>query len=616
MRWTSQLKRRRGVLIGVIVVSALYLWSRADCDWIALDEGTLAHPAERVLQGEWPHRDFDDVYSGGQASYHALLFRLLGTDLFSLRVGLFAFSLGFVAASYAIAVRFCKPWLAGLVTLICLGWSVPNYFAGMPSWYNLFFATFSILAILKHMEGGRLQWLFVAGLLLGISSLFKITAVYAAAAVLLFLIYREQSMAAQGKRSGGKAYSVLVLAGLSCFVFALGMLVSRRPSAASIAHFWLPGFILAAALVINERKLYQRPRKGRLQNMLRMACPFLGGFLLPMILFAIPYAMSSSLDDLWQGIFIKPQVRFQRIQVDLPPLSTQALVLPLALVLAGGAWWKWRRTERVATVLCGLGLGLALVFGGRQAVYEDVWESVRAIIPVLVLVSCPVFIGRGTDSRQLLFLLIAMAAMVSMVQIPLSLAVYLCYAMPLAILAAAGLAMLRKSVPRRVLLVFMVFYLLYPVLWINRTYSFTLGLRRDTIENESPLGLAKAHLQVAPHWVEIYDALVAEVDKHSSRGDFIYATVDSPDVYFLCDRKNPTRSLFELFDDDFLEDPAGRVERIKQTIDEKKVKVVVLRWGGERYSGKIPSDLLEWLLAHFPHSAQMPYDYFTVLWRE
>lgn len=612
----ARLKSRGGIFAVVLIVSVLHLWNRMDCDWIPFDEGTIAHAAERALQGQWPHRDFDDIYTGGQASYHALLFRLFGTDLFSMRIGLFVFTVGFVAAVYAIAMRFCKPWLAGAVTLLCLVWSVPNYFTGMPSWYNLFFATFSVLAILKHMESGHAHWLFAAGLCIGVSFLFKIVAIYAASAVLLFLIYREQSMAAEGERSGSKAYSILVLAGLASFVFFLGTLAARRPDAATILHFWIPGLALASVLAINERKLYQRPRAGRLPNMLRMAVPFLGGVLLPAVLFAIPYAMSSSLDDLWQGVFVKPQVRFEAAQANLPPLSTQMLVLPLAVVLAGGAYWKSRRIETVVMTLGAIGLGIALFFGGRQAVYEDVWGSVRALIPALVLVACPVFIGRGSGAKQLLFLLTAMAALVSVVQFPLSLGVYLCYALPLAILAVAALAMLRKSIPRRVLMVAMCFYLLYAAVWINGTYTYTLGMRRDKVEQELPLQLPRAHLQVAPHWVELYQALVAEVEKHSSRGDFIYAAFDSPDVYFLCDRKNPTRSLFEMFDRDFSGDSGDRVERIKRTIEEHRVKVVVLRWGGERFSGKVPPELLEWLLQKFPHAVQMPHDYFTVLWRD
>ena len=40
------------------------------------------------------------------------------------------------------AARFVPPISAALVTAVAVAWSVPNYFASMPSYYNLFLATF------------------------------------------------------------------------------------------------------------------------------------------------------------------------------------------------------------------------------------------------------------------------------------------------------------------------------------------------------------------------------------------------------------------------------------------------------------------------------------------
>jgi len=53
------------------------------------DEGTLGQAAERVLQREMPHRDFEDPYTGGLSYLDALVFRLLGPNLIGLRFPLF-----------------------------------------------------------------------------------------------------------------------------------------------------------------------------------------------------------------------------------------------------------------------------------------------------------------------------------------------------------------------------------------------------------------------------------------------------------------------------------------------------------------------------------------------
>src|SRR5215831_11435632 len=120
------------ILLVVWIISAVYVGGFIDRGWIPHDEGTLAQSAERVLDGELPHRDFDEIYAG--------TFKFLGANLIYIRYVFFAFFLMFVPALYAIALRFASPWLAAAITLLGVVWSVPNYFAGLPSWYNLFFA--------------------------------------------------------------------------------------------------------------------------------------------------------------------------------------------------------------------------------------------------------------------------------------------------------------------------------------------------------------------------------------------------------------------------------------------------------------------------------------------
>ncbi len=198
------------------ILSGVYAAGFLDRGWFPSDEGLLAQSAERVLGGEMPHRDYHEVYTGGLAYLHALAFRLLGVKLLSLRWLLFLSFLLFVPAVYAIAVRMVSPVIAGLVTLLLVAWSVPNYFASLPSWYNLFLATFGVLAVLRHVDTGKSSWLFVAGLCGGLSILIKIVGLYYVAAAFFFLIYREQLLAfarPRRRREGAACvlYSKIVL---------------------------------------------------------------------------------------------------------------------------------------------------------------------------------------------------------------------------------------------------------------------------------------------------------------------------------------------------------------------------------------------------------------------
>jgi 4-amino-4-deoxy-L-arabinose transferase-like glycosyltransferase len=58
----------------------------------------------------------------------------------------------------------------------------------MPSWYNLFFATFGAAALLRYSERGGRGWLVVAGVMGGCSVAVKITGCYYIAACLLYFV--------------------------------------------------------------------------------------------------------------------------------------------------------------------------------------------------------------------------------------------------------------------------------------------------------------------------------------------------------------------------------------------------------------------------------------------
>src|SRR5271155_4183319 len=81
------------VLMVVWALSAVYMGTHLKRGWVPHDEGAFAESAQRVLKGELPHRDFDEIYTGGLAYLHALAFRELGTNLASMRYMLFAFFL-------------------------------------------------------------------------------------------------------------------------------------------------------------------------------------------------------------------------------------------------------------------------------------------------------------------------------------------------------------------------------------------------------------------------------------------------------------------------------------------------------------------------------------------
>ena len=243
------------VLGAVLAIAAVYVGAHIGSGWVPADDGILSQSALRVMQGQLPHRDFAEIYTGGLSVVHALAFRVFGVSLLSLRICVFLFFLAWIPAVYYIALRFTSAVAAGLVTLMVVAWSFPNYPAAMPSWYNLFFATFGAAALLRYLDVRRARWLFVAGICGGISILIKVIGAYYIAGVLLFLAFLEQSDEQSDHESAetGKSavpYRVFTTSALMLFLalgaviavlafaggaFALPMLLDRHGDAARIA---------------------------------------------------------------------------------------------------------------------------------------------------------------------------------------------------------------------------------------------------------------------------------------------------------------------------------------------------------------------------------------------
>src|SRR5690349_16792328 len=86
-----------------------FCWRR----WLPWDDGTMAQAAERLLQGQLPHRDFNEGYTGGLTWLHSVAFRVFGVSIWSLRTTLFVFAVATIPVWYYIARRFGSPLLAG-----------------------------------------------------------------------------------------------------------------------------------------------------------------------------------------------------------------------------------------------------------------------------------------------------------------------------------------------------------------------------------------------------------------------------------------------------------------------------------------------------------------------
>ncbi len=600
----------------MLLVTAVYGSLFFDRGWIPHDEGTIALGAERFLSGEMPHRDYDEAYTGGLTLLHAAAFRIFGMTLVSLRLVLFLFLLAFVAALYAIALRFVKPVTAVLVTLLCVAWSVPNYFASLPSWYNLFFAAFGGLSLIRHVETGKARWLFLAGLCAGASILFKIIGLYFVAGTLLFLLWREAGMRAErdpGERGGVTPFFLLKAAGCAVFLASLVYLLRLHLGPVEVFYYLLPSCALVGILLVDEWKHGGGRFGERFVGLLRLVAPFLLGAALPVGLYAVPIAAKGGLDDLVRGVIVQPQKQIATATFDLPPLWAQLSALPFAFLLLFPRAIP-PRFERRLVLAVSLLLAVVLVLAANiPGVYQAVWFSALPLAPIATLAGC-LALARGRFAahasgrdRQLLFLLLGLTALVSLVQFPYAAPIYFCYVAPLVVLAITATVSTERGASRPLHAAAFAFYLLFAVLILNRGYVLNLGHRHERYVADDRLDLVRGGLRVPQNDAKKYEYLVATIEQHSHGGE-IYAGPDTPEIYFLSGRSNPTRSFFE-----FQGEYSARRESLLPLLEARKTRLLVIN----RYPDFSPQPDLDLFLAlrtRYPQWSLI--GEFLVMWKD
>jgi hypothetical protein len=598
------------ILSFVFLLSALYMGKMLLRSWAPEDEGTLAQPAERVLHGELPQRDFDDPYTGGEAFLNAFAFRLFGIRLVSMRYMLFIFFLAWVPAVFYIASKFSSSLVAGAVTLLAVVWSVPNYPAAMPSWYNLFVATLVIAVLLREIERPSRILFAVAGACAGASFLCKQSGIFLIGGVLLYLLFRSEVMGTGRRAVRVSLGAVVVMFGAAGYLCSLILLIAKSFSVVSALCFLTPA--LAVGMVPLWDSLAKIRRDIDLDSLFKDLLCFAGGLTLVLLIFAYPYIVSGSVDQLVRGVFVAPEKRFA--YAILSGSSAKVLAggfidtLLLLLVLRGHG-----RLPRWSQALTAVAFGVAIVFSRYSStVLKITWAAIWMSLP-LVLVVGAVYLMRGAQlplaaaSRQKLFLILAVTANCGLIQFPYTTAEYFLFVAPLAALTTLAVFSLWVNPPRVWLAGLLAFCFVFMAADCTPGWVWKMGVEYASNEQSAYITVPRAQgLRVDPTSARMYEELGRVIAQHA-QGPYILVTPDAPEVYFLYGFRNPTRTLWDFFDN-----PVGRTARILATVDEHHVNLVVIR-NNPFSSGPVPPDLMSGLLQRYPNSVGV--GRFEVRWR-
>lgn len=599
------------VLAVVWAVAAVYVGAHIGKGWVPADDGTLSQSALRVLQGQLPHRDFAEIYTGGLSFIHALAFRAFGVNLMALRLCVFLFFLAWVPAVYYVALRFTSAIGAGAITLLAVAWSYPNYPAAMPSWYNLFFATFGAAALLRYLDVRTRRWLFVAGACGGVSILIKVIGAYYIAGVLLFFAFLEQSENSEEDsktevQCGANSwpYRVFSAGSLLLFLATLLMVLRARLGVAELYHFVLPSAMVVGMILLGEWSVRAGTAQ-RFKTVFQAVIPFFCGVASPIVVFLIPYARSGTIWSFLSGVTSSTIARASDLGV-IRPLGIEKLmfVLPLVGVLAAAMYWEKFQGKAVGAAL-GLGV-VALVVRSSQSfdVVYGIWCSVAALNPVVVLLGAVIVWAskRGARpklARQQVALLISLAATCTLVQFPFAAAIYLTYAVPLTLLAMVAIVSSGKTQRGTYALAsVVVLYLAFGVVSLVPRYIYEITWIVGSMQTMQTPRAGGLKIEEAA----FFDNLASFLRAHSPNG-LMFAGNDCPELYFLSGLKNVAR-------DDTGEPP----DEVLKAIQSDNLNLVVINDAPYFPGAAMRPEVRAEVVKRFPHATR--FGIFAVFWKQ
>ena len=604
--WRDGRISRAVVLFLVMAIAGSYTWVHIGRGWVAADDGTLASSALRVLDGQLPHRDFAEIYSGGLSFIHAFAFRLLGVNLMSLRICVFLFFMAWLPAVYWIALRFTSPLAAGAITLLAVAWSYPNYPAAMPSWYNLFFATFGAAALLRYLETRSKRWLVVAGMCGGVSFLIKVIGAYYVAACLLFFAFVEQSESEDAETSQNSwAYRVFSISALLAFLAVVVYVLRTRLGSSELYEFVFPPLLVAGLIAVGEWAVKAASAQ-RFKTMALLVLPFVGGMLMPVGIFLIPYARSGMVGKYFLGVGSSAMSRAVDLGV-IRPLGLEGIlyVLPLVGLLAAAMYWEHFQGAAVGVTLA---IGAAFLAYRATALFslmKGIWFSAAALTPIAVLLGAALvwlrrMPGDGIKiKRQQVVLLMALAGMCTLVQYPFAAPIYFSYAAPLTLLAVVAIVSAAKIQRGTYVLASVLgLYLVFGVVTLvpNHIYEITYKVgRMDRMNGPRAGGL---NIDGAA----FFDELSAFLHAHSPNG-LMFAGNDCPELYFLSGLRN-------IANDDTGEPP----EVIMKAIQSEDLNLVVINESPYFPAAVMDPQVKAEVIRRFPHGAR--FGIFDVFWKQ
>jgi hypothetical protein len=191
---------RAAWLVAPLVVAIVTGWIYGSIyfreDSLATGIGANLVPAERILKGEVPYRDFYKIQTPGILLLNAGLFKAFGTTLLTAFRGVLVFKILAITLVFLVARRVVSQTAALLVTTLSLVWLPPGGpFRPAPIQYEMVFILAAVFFALRWIDFRNARDAFAAGLAVGLVAVFKQNVgVYMSVALGITLVVNTQRL--------------------------------------------------------------------------------------------------------------------------------------------------------------------------------------------------------------------------------------------------------------------------------------------------------------------------------------------------------------------------------------------------------------------------------------
>ncbi|WP_309381008.1 hypothetical protein [Cerasicoccus frondis] len=620
------MKSQRWALIVGLSLTAFYLvlvYRFGFVGWIAWDEGALGQMAERIHFGEFPHTHYDCMYTGFLSMLHAGWYWLFGIDLSTLRGFLFFTNYVFLAAFYCLALRLTqRVSAAGMVTLTAMLWGCIQYPTSMPSYQVTFLTLGVVMTLMLHHRTGLVRWALLAGFLCALTILIKITGLYLVMALGYYWIYDNQNRAARQVGWGKWQWSTLTLGISACLLLPplmIGKLVAHLWQSGGLAYFILPFIGLAAVIIERECRLGRTTLRTRAMDLFRVLWPYAAGLLIGLAPFILFYASIGGLGALLHGTLIAP---FARVASQTTSSSYGLTAWTLTAVAVCGALLFPRRLAAGIVLLCvALGGAYVMFFESSRTMFFALWTSAPWMAPLAGLLP---LVSRWTIPAAMrsekagapygdFILLVAGLANVSLLQFPYAVPIYYLYVIPLVMLVWLAYLRMLPEPTKAVYLLQLglpVFFIAYALIHLEKGPRASMWIKDIPLHHaiETP----RSGIDVSAAEFVIYLEASQLIEKLAPDDEYIYAFPDSPHIYFLNGKRNPTRALFDLLgrgEEDYASDETLAL------LEEKKVNLVIINIG-DTFSPRPSRETIDKLQERYPNATLSLDKRLLYLWRD